>query len=354
MREKLWRTCRLTINGLAHKVQYNQETIETLFIPFLRRMTNLQKKLGRRTLIYMVAPPGAGKSTLALFLEKLSLTSEGLTPVQAIGLTGFHYHSDYIASHYVYRGGERIPMGKVKGCPETFDVERLREKLAEVKTQNIRWPIYDRRVHDVIEDVITVKQNILLLEGNWLLLREGGWRDLYSFADHTLFITATSELLRERLIERKSQGGLTLAEATMFYESSDRVNVDRVLSGSWLARETWQLLPDGDYRLKPNARKPLKQVNRALLWKQADVMRDREEVMIDRISERIPQFPESRDGTKTYDEGYREGMARARRDILRSLYNDGRMTSKEIMASFELLPEELAQILLGGNEDDMT
>lgn len=350
MREKVWRTYRLTINGLAHRVQYNQATVDTLFLPFLRRMTNLQRKLGRRTLVYMVAPPGVGKTTLSLFLETISQTAEGVTPIQAIGLSGFHYHSDYIADHHVERDGKRIPMSKVKGCPETFDVEKLRDKLATVKTQNIRWPVYDRRIHDVIEDVVTVRRDILLLEGNWLLLREGAWRSLYTFADHTLFITATPETLRNRLIERKARGGMSQKEATMFYESSDRANVERVLDGSWLARETWQLLPDGDYHLKANAPQPIQLKNRAALWKKTDVSRDADEVMIDRIGGRLSTF--SQDMTNgAYAAGFQEGMAAARREILRSLYNNGRMSSKEMLATFDLMPEELAEILLNGDSE---
>jgi len=237
-------------------------------------------------------------------------------------------------------------MTKVKGCPETFDVEKLRDKLALIKTQNIRWPIYDRRIHDVIEDVVTVKRDIVLLEGNWLLLREGNWRDLYSFADHTLFITCEVGQLRERLIARKMRGGLTEAEATAFFENSDRVNAERVLSGSWLARETWQLMPDGDYRFKANVVKPLSPSERAKLWQSKDVRRDEDEVTIDRIGERLMSMQQNNLGGKTYAEGFQEGMAEARRGILRNLYNSGRMSSKEMLATFDLPPEELAHILL--------
>ena len=38
MADKQWRSCRFMINGLAHKVQYNQATIDKLFVPFLQRM----------------------------------------------------------------------------------------------------------------------------------------------------------------------------------------------------------------------------------------------------------------------------------------------------------------------------
>lgn len=344
MADKLWRTCRLMINGLAHKVQYNQETIDSLFLPFLRRMTNLQQKKGQRFLVYLAAPPGTGKSTLALLLEKLSQMGDGIEQIQAVGLDGFHYHSDYIASHSVERDGKRIPMAMVKGCPETFDVDRLKEKLQAVKTEDVRWPVYDRRRHDVVEEVVTVRRNIILLEGNWLLLRDAGWEDVYSFADYTLFITARSGDLKDRLIQRKIRGGMTQREAENFYERSDKLNVERVLSQSWLAQETWRLLSDGDYVLQADAPKPVQMVNRSSLWKKPDVRRSEDDIMIDRIQQQLAAYHAQ--GKDDYAEGYSEGMAAARRDILRNLYNSGRMSSKELLATFKLAPEDLADILM--------
>ena len=347
MADKLWRTCRLMINGVAHKVQYNQETIDMLFLPFLRRMTSLQQKQGRRILVYMVAPPGAGKSTLALLLEKMSQAGEGMEQVQSIGLDGFHYPAAYIASHTVNRGGKELPMSAVKGCPETFDVNRLREKLQAVKERDVRWPVYDRRRHDVIEEVITVRRNIVLLEGNWLLLRDSDWQDIYTFADYTLFITAKPENLRNRLIQRKVRGGLSLQDAEKFYETSDRMNVQRVLERSWLAQETWRLEPDGDYAIQVDAPKPIQMVNRMALWKQPDVRRSEEDIMIDRIQRQLAAYHAGDGGKAGYAEGYAQGLAAARREILRGLYNDGRMSSKELLSTFDLQPEELADILMG-------
>ena len=344
MAEKLWRTCRLMINGLAHKVQYSQEAIDLLFLPFLRRMTSLQQRIGQRILVYLAAPPGTGKSTLALLLEKMSQAGEGIEPVQAVGLDGFHYHADYIASHFVERDGKQVPMATVKGCPESFDVNRLREKLQAVKHQNIRWPVYDRRRHDVVDDVITIRKNIVLLEGNWLLLRDDEWQDIYRFADYTLLIRAEAEDLRERLIQRKMRGGISQREAERFYEMSDRLNVERVLEDSWLAQETWQMLPDGDYVLQPDAPKPIQMVNRAALWKKPDVRRDEDDIMIDSIQRQLAAY---RAQGGSYAEGYTEGLAAARKEILRGLYNNGRMSSKELLSTFALEPEDLAEILMG-------
>ena len=340
MDEKEWRTCRFTINGLVHKVQFNQATIDNLFLPFLRRMTKLQQAAKRRIVVYLAAPPGTGKSTLALMMEKLSLTHDELTPVQALGLDGFHYHGDYIRSHKIERDGQQIPMSMVKGCPETFDVEHLQEKLAQLKDIDLRWPIYDRSIHDVVEEVVTVRRPIVLLEGNWLLLGEDRWQRVRSFADYSLFITADPIMLRERLIERKMEGGLSREAAEKFCNQSDRANVMRVLRKSWPADETWQLLPDGDYQLKGKII-PTKLVDRVALWQKPDVTIDN--TLLGGVNRRLSTTTAGRN--YLYENGYAEGLSVARRSILKKLYQTGTMSSKAIMETFRLTADELHDIL---------
>lgn len=340
MKEKAWRTLRLTINGLGHKVRYNQETIEHLFLPFLRRMTKLQRERGQRLVVFLAAPPGTGKSTLALLLEKLSMTDPALEPVQAIGLDGFHYPEDYIRTHTVRLDGRDVPMRAVKGCPETFDVEHLLEKLQQIHEEDCRWPIYDRTVHDVIEDVTKVRRAIILLEGNWLLLGEERWQQVRTYADYSLFICAEPADLRERLIARKMAGGMTRAEAEAFYQGSDRPNVQRVLCKSWPAEETWQMLSDGDYQLKGKVM-PHQMVDRDALWKKPDVMIDNS--LLGGIERRMNAGPGG--GSVMYQAGYTEGLSAARKAILRRLYHDGSMSSKAIIETFKLSAEELQDIL---------
>ena len=86
---------KVLINGLAVDAFYSEECVETIFIPLLKRLTELQRQKNRRILVMLAAPPGAGKSTLCSFLEKLSKETDGVTPLQAIGMDGFHrrhYH----------------------------------------------------------------------------------------------------------------------------------------------------------------------------------------------------------------------------------------------------------------------
>ena len=344
MKEKQWRSCRFMINGLARKVQYNEAAIQELFLPFLRHMSRKQKAMKRRLIILLAAPPGTGKSTLALLLEKLSQTEDGLVSLQALGLDGFHHTTAYLRSHKIEVNGQMVPMTAIKGAPETFNLEHLKEKLAKVRTENIRWPVYDRSIHDVIEDVTTVKQDIVLLEGNWLLLGSDGWQDLRDFADYTVFVEARPEDLKERLIRRKMLGGSSQKEAESFYNRSDRVNVERGLNDSWPADETWQMLPDGDYRLLKRTPK-VKLVDREALWKKPDVMLG-DSPLLNSLARRMSQLTpkDKAEGKGAYEKGYLEGLLAARDDIIRRLHKDG-MSEQELGARFDLKPEAIKQIL---------
>ena len=53
--------------------------------------------------------------------------------------------------------------------------------------------------------------------------------------------------MKNRLIQRKIQGGLSEDEAVKFYETSDRLNVERIADNTVPANEEWQMQADGDF-----------------------------------------------------------------------------------------------------------
>lgn len=138
-------------------------------------------------------------------------------------------------------------MSHVKGCLETFDIDKLKSKLEQLQNNNIKWPVYDRNIHDVVEDSIFVDKKIVLIEGNWLLTDEEKWRDLKDFCNNSIFIYADQDLLKQRLIQRKIKGGLSYEEALRFYENSDGVNVRRVLKNHLPADLELIMKDNGDY-----------------------------------------------------------------------------------------------------------
>lgn len=247
MNEKRWQTYDMMVNGLPQKIRYNPDTVEGLFLPLLRRLTEMQRAAARRILVFLAAPPATGKSTLLQFMEEMSHTRAELTSIEALGMDGFHYPNSYLASHTILRDGAEIPLKNIKGAPETFDVALLAEKIRAAKKGVTAFPVYDRRIHDPRPDALIADAPILLIEGNWLLLDEEPWHVLRPLADYTLRIDVPPARLRDRLIARKVQGGLSEAEARAFYEASDAVNVLRFAAHAGAADEVWRMEADGDF-----------------------------------------------------------------------------------------------------------
>ena len=342
---KLWRTCRLMINGSEHKVRYHEETINYLFLPFLRRISSLQKRMGRRLVVYLVAPPGAGKTTLALFLEKISASATGVVGVQALSLDGFLQRGEHLENIRVERDGKNVPLASLRGSPETFDVEKLSAKLSAIQENDVRWPIYDRRRREAVDDIKPIRKKIVLIEGCWLLLRDPPWQNIRKQADFALFITAAPNLLKERLIEQSLVAGKSHTAAEKFYETNDRRNVDLALASSWAANETWELLSDGDYVLRADAKKPLNIVDRKALWKKAPQVTADEFTVWQNMYHKMMTASSAGSGDAAYAQGYGEGLSAARAEIIRRLFLTGGMTKQEIMATFQLREHELDKIL---------
>lgn len=237
----------LNVNGFEMRVVYDDQTVSEIFIPLLKEWTKLRQEKNGRVVVFLSAPPGVGKTTMAEFMEYLSKTEDGIEEIQAIGLDGFHYHQDYILAHTVCVNGKTVPMKEVKGCPETFDINKLIQKLNLLKEGDVKWPIYDRNLHDVVEDAVTVTKDIVLIEGNWLLSTEGLWEQLVTWCDDSVFVYAGDNILKERLIQRKMRGGLSREEAERFYHRSDKVNVNRLLENHHTARINLEMQEDGSY-----------------------------------------------------------------------------------------------------------
>lgn len=237
------------INGIEVNARYSEENINDIFIPLLKKMKELRDLKKGRVLVMLAAPPGSGKSTLLSFLKYLSENTKGLDPVSIIGMDGFHRYQEYLVSHTIERDGRSIPMVEVKGAPETFDLEKLLAKVKSVSAgEKCGWPEYNRMTHNPLEDAIVVDSDIVILEGNYLLLKDEGWDKLKDYADLTISVTADENMLRQRLIDRKMKSGKTREQAKEFVEFSDMYNVRTVLERSQDADIKLEILPDGSYK----------------------------------------------------------------------------------------------------------
>ena len=239
----------VSINGIQVTAAYSERTVDGIFLPLLRRMTELQKEKGKRILVMLAAPPGAGKTTLLSFLEKLSHDHPDLSRIQTIGMDGFHRRQEYLLSHFTERDGKQVSMVEIKGAPVTFDLERLQASVKRIAAgEETGWPGYDRMLHNPVENAVTISSDIVLLEGNYLLLDEDGWRDLAGYADYTVFVAADEAFLRARLIDRRMKTGVGEAETVRFVDFSDMPNVRICLTKSKPADLQLAVGADGEYR----------------------------------------------------------------------------------------------------------
>ncbi|MBQ1946024.1 MAG: nucleoside/nucleotide kinase family protein [Clostridia bacterium] len=235
------------INGLPVDAVFAPQTVEEVLRPLLVRWQEMQRKKGGRLIVFLAAPPGTGKSTLAAFMQELA-REKGIEGFQAVGMDGFHHLQKYIASHTVIRDGREIPMQRVKGAPDSFDVYKLKNALEEMRRENVSWPGYDRTLHDVVENQTLVTGSIVLVEGNYFRLDRDVWRDMPH--DFSVFIEAEEEQLRKRLLERKMKSGATEEAALAHYESSDGPNVRLTLKERLPADMTLKMLGDGMLMIK--------------------------------------------------------------------------------------------------------
>lgn len=229
----------LTINGLTTQACFPRKDIDQLHLPLLQHFSALQRQQNRPLIVFLVAPPGTGKSTLSAFWQKLSCEMPELVPLQTLPMDGFHHRNDWLDAH---------GLRQRKGTPETFDLAKLRDALLVLREPGSRWPEYSRTLHEPVEEAISVTAPVLIVEGNWLLLNEPGWASLSALCDVSIFIEADPDILHRRLVERKIRGGLSPQQAEDFYAMTDGPNVMRVLEHSQLADIRLKMATDNGYQ----------------------------------------------------------------------------------------------------------
>ncbi|MCR4892566.1 MAG: hypothetical protein K5989_10350 [Lachnospiraceae bacterium] len=182
--------------------------------------------------------------------DLLSAGAEDIKPIQVIGMDGFHMKQDYLLSHSVERDGREVRMVDIKGAPVTFEIGAFLDRVKRVASgENCGWPIYDRHLHNPIDNVIRVEKDIVLLEGNYLLLEEEGWRELSNYADYTISLKADEGMLSDRLVARRLESGHPEKESREFVEFSDMYNARTCLQKSKRADLNLRLREDGEFEV---------------------------------------------------------------------------------------------------------
>lgn len=171
-----------------------------------------------RLIVGIAGAPGAGKSTVAAAIV------EALGPrVALLPMDGFHFSQATLVDL-----GRRDRMG----APDTFDVPALLGLLAAIRAPrensagSLAAPGFNRDIEEPVPGAVSISPeiSIVVVEGNYLLLNEGGWASVATYLDLSVFVEIDDEVRRARLIARHERYGKSPADARAWALGPDEAN----------------------------------------------------------------------------------------------------------------------------------
>ena len=160
----------------------------------IKLLDNLKNDLKNRYFIALSGPPASGKSTISEKLVK-DLTLKGHNS-SILQMDGFHYDDQIL---------KQKSLLLKKGAPETFDVMGFLNFLFRLQNENeVAIPIFDRSLELSRSSAVIISKEtrVVIVEGNYILLKTHPWRELHKFFNSTIMINTKHEILEKRLIER--------------------------------------------------------------------------------------------------------------------------------------------------------
>jgi pantothenate kinase len=174
---------------------------------------------GDRVLLGIAGAPGAGKTTLA---ERLvaAVEADGRFRAAHVPMDGFH-----LADASLDRLGRRDR----KGAIDTFDgwgYRALLQRLRDRADEPVYAPGFERTLEQPIAGSIVVgpEVDLVVSEGNYLLIDAPPWRDAAALLDEVWFADAPADLLRERLVARHIAFGKPPEDAEAWVDAVDAPN----------------------------------------------------------------------------------------------------------------------------------
>ena len=212
-----------------------------------------------RIVVGIVGAPGAGKSTIAeRLVALLNGAGSDTSPMPGAALLpmdGFHLPQSRLVEL-----GRRDRMG----APDTFDVDAFAAVLAALRPAaataaaaaldaaaaatglngnsgvTVVAPGFDREIEEPVPAavVITPEFPIVVVEGNYLLLGDGGWERVAPLLDATFFVSVDRDIRLARLIARHERFGKSPADARAWALGPDERNAVLVEASSHAATHT--------------------------------------------------------------------------------------------------------------------
>lgn len=194
------------------------------FISALKKMKCTEKRI----IVAIAGPPASGKSTLAeAVVKKLNRLAGVEDPAVLFPMDGFHLDNSILIQKGILHK---------KGAVESFDIDGLYLAIKSLSdnADNVFIPKFDRERDISIAGAIWIRPEtrIVVIEGNYLLLRTEPWSALDGFYDASVFLSPSINTLRERLINRWLTHGLEMQSAIQRAETNDLVNAQLIIDNS--------------------------------------------------------------------------------------------------------------------------
>lgn len=193
----------------------------------IKLLDNLKNDLKNRYFIALSGPPASGKSTISEKLVK-DLTLKGHNS-SILQMDGFHYDDQILKQKNLLLK---------KGAPETFDVMGFLNFLFRLQNENeVAIPIFDRSLELSRSSAVIISKEtrVVIVEGNYILLKTHPWRELHKFFNSTIMINTKHEILEKRLIERWRSFNIPEEEIKQKVFENDLPNGVNVYKNSILA-----------------------------------------------------------------------------------------------------------------------
>lgn len=186
---------------------------------------------GDRRVVAIAGPPASGKSTLCQWLtDQLSAndSDDGAGLSAVVGMDGFHFDDRVLAT----RG-----WSDRKGAPHTFDTGGLAATLERLRRNDeefVAVPDFDRSIEISRAAAVLISQQVrlVIVEGNYLLSDQPGWRDLQQHFDVMVMVEVADSELRQRLVKRWIDYGFAQSEAEHKADNNDLPNARYVITHS--------------------------------------------------------------------------------------------------------------------------
>ncbi|XP_076927701.1 putative uridine kinase C227.14 isoform X1 [Bidens hawaiensis] len=189
-------------------------------------------------IVGLAGPPGAGKTTIAsevakrvnkLWPQKASAFDSQVEPPKiavVLPMDGFHLYR-----HQLDAMEDPKEAHARRGAPWTFNPDLFLKCLKTLREQgSVYAPSFDHGVGDPVEDdiFVNVQHKVVIVEGNYLLLDDGSWKEIPSILDEKWFVDVDIDIAMERVLKRHISTGKTPEIAKQRIEYNDRPNAELI------------------------------------------------------------------------------------------------------------------------------